>query len=148
MNGSLVNGHDVKISGTDIAGRPVYTVKSLEGKFKFPKGVDKASSETLYLRMTLNSTAANIGSFNDYWMSEPSTYQEYTDLGILRANKLVQVQVNCTVSDRASDPLSVEVQNGNRDSIALAIRLRIIPSTGANDLPTSQSSILRCCPTI
>ena len=43
------------------------------------------------------------------------------------------------MSDRASDPLSVEVQNGNRDSIALAIRLRIIPSTGANDLPYTYS---------
>ena len=93
MNGSLVNGHDVKISGSDIVGRPVYSVESLEGKFKFPKGVDKSVSETLYLRMSLTSTKANMESFNDYWMSEPSTYQEYADLGILRANKLVQWQL-------------------------------------------------------
>ena len=37
------------------------------------------------------------------------------------------------------DKQSIEVQNGNRDSIALAIRLRIIPSTGANDLPYTYS---------
>ena len=43
------------------------------------------------------------------------------------------------MSDRASDPLSVEVQNGNRDSIALAIRLRVIPSTGGDDLPYTYS---------
>ena len=153
MNGTLVNSHDTIIADKELIGKSVYLVTDLD-KFEFPVDATKSEDSTLYLRMelsidtnsidvatmTLPQKQGQVISFNDYWLSNPSTFQNYQELDGIRSNEeeLIHLQVTCNnnISIGNNGNILVTIKNGknNNQMIALAIRLNVILKSAAETL--------------
>ena len=118
------------------------------------KKTTKSEDSTLYLRMelsidtnsidvatmTLAQKQGQVISFNDYWLSNPSTFQNYQELDGIRSNEeeLIHLQVTCNndISIGNNGNILVTIKNGknNNQMIALAIRLNVILKSAAETL--------------